>query len=131
MRLWLLPILLLVGCTDLANRIDNQVLDCGDEVRGSSDLWIKVLDPTGGDLPESEQLDARALVLDSNGTLPPALPGPDSGWRPRRERTGRWRCVVAARRWRRWGIGTMPDQLSSRHAMPCLHRTVQAEPGWA
>jgi WD40 repeat protein len=70
--LWLfIPVLL--SCERLTNRLQSQVLDCGEAARAGGS-WIKVLDPQGLELPDSEQLDARVLDVNADGDLPARLP---------------------------------------------------------
>lgn len=63
----------LMCCERLNNRLQSQVLECGEGAR-SGGSWIKVLDPQGLELPVSEQLDARVLEVNADGTLPAQLP---------------------------------------------------------
>jgi hypothetical protein len=73
---WLLLLLTLpfvASCEKLSNRLNTEVLDCGESAREGGP-WIKVLDPQGEELPALEQLDARSLELNTDGQLPPALP---------------------------------------------------------
>lgn len=71
MLLFIFPCLL--SCQRLSNTIDAQLLDCG-ELAQASGLWIKVLDPEGKELPETEVLDARILELNDEGNLANSLP---------------------------------------------------------
>ena len=73
---WLLLLLtfpFLMSCEKLSNRLNSQILDCGESARDGGP-WIKVLDPQGQELPAMDLLDARSLELNAAGDLPPALP---------------------------------------------------------
>jgi WD40 repeat protein len=72
---WLLLLLTLpfaTSCEQLSNRLNAEILDCGESAREGGP-WIKVLDPQGEELPALEQLDARSLELNADGQLSPAL----------------------------------------------------------
>ncbi|HYX37612.1 MAG TPA: WD40 repeat domain-containing protein [Oligoflexus sp.] len=74
---FLVPLILLpwlMSCEKLHNRLNLLVLDCGEEARDRGGSWIKILDPQGKELPETEQLDARVLEINAEGSLPQALP---------------------------------------------------------